>query len=91
MQTRFKISAIALTSAIAAAGIVVACSNDSTSPAPQSTIYMAHMSAANEVPAIAGNASGMGTFTLTGKTLSYVVTVSGLSGNAAASHIHVGA
>ena len=89
MQMQFKISALALAAAIAAAGVIAACSSDK-STAPQSTMYMAHMSGANEVPSVAGNASGMATFTLTGKTLSYVVTVSGLSGNALASHIHVG-
>ena len=89
MQTRFKVGGMALAAAMATAGTVVACSHDSTSP--QSTTYMSHMSGANEVPAVAGNASGMATYTLTGKTLSYVVTVSGMSGNVAASHIHFGA
>jgi hypothetical protein len=74
---------------IAAAGVVVACSDDPTGP--QSTTYVAQMRGANEVPAVAGGASGTATFTLTGKTLSYMVTVNGLSGNAAASHIHFGA
>jgi len=67
---------------------MAAFSDDTT--APQSTTYMAHMSGANEVPPITGSASGVATFTLTGKSLSYVVTVSGLSGNAVASHIHIG-
>ena len=90
MQTSFKISALALVATIAAAGAIAACSHDSTTTAPKSTTYMASMSGANEVPTVAGNASGMAMFTLTGKTLSYSVTVSGLSGNAVASHIHVG-
>jgi hypothetical protein len=83
-----KIGAAAL-AGLAAAGVVVACSNDPTGP--QSTMYVAHMSGANEVPAVGGGAIGTASFTLTGKTLSYVVTVTGLSGNAAASHIHFGA
>jgi len=89
MDTRWKIGAAALTALIAAAGAVVACSSGPT--APQSTMYVARMSAANEVPPVAVSATGTATFTLTGKTLSYVVTVNGLSGQAAASHIHVGA
>ena len=89
METRFKISAVALAAAFATAAAIAACSKDSTT-APQSTTYMANMSGANEVPAVGGNATGMAMFTLTGKTLSYVVTVNGLSGNALASHIHVG-
>jgi len=88
MKTRWKLGALALTVMVAAGATMMACSDDST--APRSTVYMAHMSSANEVPPIAGNATGMATFTLTGKTITYVVTVSGLSGNAVASHIHIG-
>jgi len=90
MDTRWKIGGIALITAISAAGAVVACSSDDP-VAPQSTMYLAQMSGANEVPAVTTGASGTATFTLSGKSLSYVVTVNGLSGNAAASHIHVGA
>ena len=89
MQTRFKISALVLIATITAAGVVAACSKDSTAPA-RGTMYVAQMNSANEVPAVAGNATGTATFTLSGKTLSYVVTVNGLSANAVASHIHVG-
>jgi len=89
MDTQWKIGAAALAAVIAAAGAVVACSSDPT--APQSTMYVARMSGANEVPRVTVGASGTATLTLTGRTLSYVVTVNGLSGNAAASHIHVGA
>src|SRR4026209_2905418 len=92
MDTQWQIGAAALAAVIAVAGAVVACSSDPSDPAvPQATMYVARMSGANEVPQVAGGASGTATFTLTGKTLSYVVTVNGLSGNAAASHIHVGA
>src|SRR5262245_40037065 len=89
MDTQWKIGAVALAAVIAGAGAVVACSSDPM--APQTVMYVAHLSAANEVPPVALGASGTATFTLTGKTLSYVVTVNGLSGNAAASHIHLGA
>jgi hypothetical protein len=86
-----KIGAAAL-AAVMVAGVVVACKDsDSNAPAPHTTLYIANLSGANEVPAIAGGATGTARFTLTGKTLSYVITVDGLSGNAAASHIHFGA
>ena len=99
MQTRFKIGALALAASVAATGAIAACGSDSKDstvtpppPPPPTTIsYIAQLSGTNEVPAVAGNAAGTATFTLTGRTLSYVVTVSGLSGNAVASHIHVGA
>jgi len=104
MQTRFKLGALALAASVAATAIIAACGSDSKDstvtptpppppppPPPPSITYIAPMSGANEVPVVAGNAVGTATFTLTGKTLTYVVTVSGLSGNAAASHIHVGA
>ena len=70
----------------------MACKDDdSNAPTLRTTTYIARMSSANEVPAVAGGATGTATFVLTGKTLRYVVTVDGLSGNAAASHIHLGA
>jgi Cu/Zn superoxide dismutase len=89
MQTRWKIGALALAALIATGATMVACSDDST--APRTAMYVANMSSANEVPAVAGNASGTATFTLSGRMLSYVVTVNGLSGTAVASHIHIGA
>ena len=92
MDFETKLAMIGMGALIGATLLAAACSSDSTSPAPspQSTTYVAQLSTANEVPAVAGNASGTATFTLTGKTLTYVVTVNGLSGNALASHIHVG-
>jgi CHRD domain len=89
MDSQWKIGAAAIMAVIVAAVAAAACGNDPT--APQSTMHVAHMSGANEVPAVALGASGTATFTLNGKTLTYVVTVNGLSGNAAASHIHFGA
>jgi len=91
MNTQRRFSAAALAVAIVA-GAVVACNDDDTNgPALQTATYVANMSTANEVPAVPGTASGTATFTLNGKTLSYVVTVNNLSANAAASHIHGGA
>ena len=71
MQTRWKIGALALAALIATGATMVACSDDST--APRTAMYVASMSTANEVPAVAGNATGTATFTLNGKMLSYVV------------------
>jgi hypothetical protein len=89
MNTHWNTSAAAFAVVMAAAGAMLACSDDSTAPQAETT-YVAQLSGANEVPATPAGASGTATFTLTGKSLSYRVTVSGLSGNAAASHIHVG-
>src|SRR5262245_37628601 len=91
MNTQRKFSAAALAAAMMT-GAVVGCNDDDTNaPALQTATYVANMSTANEVPAVPGNASGTATFTLNGKMLTYVVTVNGLSANAAASHIHGGA
>jgi len=89
MEIRLKIGALVVAAGLATGVTMAACSDDST--APQSVTYVANLSGANEVPTVAGSASGTATFTLNGKMLSYTVTVSGLSGNALASHIHVGA
>ncbi|HKE91576.1 MAG TPA: CHRD domain-containing protein [Gemmatimonadales bacterium] len=88
MHTQLKLVSAALAALIAAAA-VVACQSDSTSP--RSTTYVAQLNGANEVPSLAVGATGTATFTLTGRTISYVVTVNGLSGPAVASHIHFGA
>jgi hypothetical protein len=88
MTHRGQISMIALAGVIWGVTTIIACSGDPT--APSTTTFVARLSSANEVPAVAGNASGTGTFTLSGRTLSYVVTVNGLSGPAVASHIHQG-
>jgi CHRD domain len=90
MDTHTKTAAAALAAMMAVTGAMLACSNDPTAAA-QSTTYVAQMSGANEVPSIALGANGTGTFTLTGRTLSYVINVNGLSGTVAASHIHGGA
>jgi len=89
MNTHWKTGAAAFAVVMAAAGAMLACSNDSAAPQAETT-YVAQLSGTNEVPATPAGATGTATFTLSGKSLSYRVTVSGLSGNAAASHIHVG-
>ena len=89
MRNQWQVGAAAIVLTLAAAGLVLACGDDPVGPQP--TMYVAHMSGANEAPAVQTGATGTATFTLTGRMLSYTVTVNGLSGNAAASHIHVGA
>ena len=85
------ISGIAALSGIA---VFAACGSDTTTtvdPTPAVT-YTSTLSAANERPNVnASTATGTATYTLKGNTLSFVVTVSGLTGPATASHIHVGA
>ena len=68
-----------------------ACGTESsTTPVVTSTTYLSTMNGNNEVPARATTATGTATYVLTGNSLSFVVTVAGLTGPALASHIHVG-
>ena len=90
MEKHWSTGAVALAVVLGTVGTMLACSSDSTAP-DQSVTYVAQLKGANEVPALAVAGTGTATFTLTGKSLSYRVTVSGLTGNAAASHIHMGA
>jgi hypothetical protein len=50
------------------------------------------LSASNEVPAVASNATGTvsGTYTPSTKSLNYTVTYAGLTGPATAAHLHYG-
>ena len=87
MQSRIAFGALAVVSLAGLAG----CGSDTVAVvAPQSTTYVSVMNGANEVPARPTTATGTATYTLTGNTLSFIVTVAGLSGPATASHIHVG-
>lgn len=78
-----------------ATGVAAACSSD-TVTGPKTVAYNASLSASNERNAdgtpktIASTATGTAQLSLLGDTLSYVVTVAGLSGPAVAAHIHVG-
>jgi CHRD domain len=78
MNTHWSRAAAALAIVIAAVGTMLACSDDPTGP--QSTTYVAQLSGTNEVPGLSVGATGTATFTLNGKSLSYRVTVRGLSG-----------
>ena len=85
---------IAGVAALATVAAFAACGSDSTTtvdPTPTVT-YTSQLSAANEKPnANSSTATGLATYTLKGNSLSFVVTVNGLTGPATASHIHVGA
>ena len=74
-----------------AAGIMVAC-DDSDSNSPNTTVtYVSNMNATSEIPPSAGSTgTGTATYVLSGRTISYTVTVDGLSDTAIANHIHVG-
>jgi Cu/Zn superoxide dismutase len=82
-ETMLKTRFVAL---VHAAILAAACG--SSGPA---TNFSATLSAANEVPANTSTATGSATFALSGTTVTYTVTYSGLSGAPIASHIHVGA
>lgn len=71
----------------AIATALLACGG-SSSP---SNKFIAQLNGTNETPAVTTNGAGTATFTRNGSTVSYSVTASGLSGDAKAAHIHIGA
>ena len=89
MRSRIILGAVVLTSAAA----FVACGSDSPAAVvtPPSVTYISQLNGANERPnANASMATGTATYTLTGNSLAFIITVSGLTAPASASHIHVG-
>ena len=68
--------------------LVAACSS-STSPKVTTTTYVATMNAAKEVPAVIETGTGVATYVLDGTTITYTILVTGLTGPATASHIHI--
>lgn len=86
MRSRIILGALA----VASVATFAACGSDSTAAPATTTTYVSVMNGANEVPSRATTATGTATFTLTGNILTFTVTVNGLTGPAAASHIHVG-
>ncbi len=74
------------TSALAYILAVSACGGNGSN-----TKFAATLTGPNEVPAVTTNATGTATFRLSGTTVNYTITATGLSGSVAASHIHVGA
>lgn len=82
-----------LASAMAAASLAAsaACGSDTpTTVKPTPVIYTSSLNAANERPPNGSAATGTATYTLVGNSLSFIISVSGLTGPATASHIHVG-
>lgn len=80
---------------VAAASLAAfaACgSYTATTVTPKPVTYTASLNAANERPTPNGSpATGTATYTLLGNSLSYTISVNGLTGPATGSHIHVGA
>jgi hypothetical protein len=72
---------------VPAAILAAACGGSST-PA---TTFGATLSGASEVPPTTSSGTGSATYTISGTTVNYVITYSGLSGPPTASHMHVGA
>ena len=88
MRSRIILGAVVVASVAAFA----ACGSDATVTPLSSTTYISVLTTANEVPPKTSSGAGTATYTLTGTTLSYVVTItSPLTGPATAGHIHVGA
>ena len=83
-----RVRIIASVAILAAVGGFIACS-DSTGVS--STTYIAALNGANERPTPnTSTATGTATYVLTGNSLSYTITVNGLSAPASGAHIHVG-
>ena len=85
-----RLRIITCAAVLTAIGIAVACS-DSTSPTVSGTTYIATMNGANERPTPnTSTATGTATYVLTGNSLSYTITVSGLTAPATGAHLHAG-
>jgi hypothetical protein len=78
---------------IAAAVTLMAVPGAVSAVDPTQPAYGGPLTGAQEVPAVATTATGQGTAVISadGSTITYLVTYSGLSGTANASHIHTGA
>lgn len=78
-----------LAGAIAALALATLGCNQPTAPA--SITYVAEMNGANERPTPNNSsATGVATYVLTGNTLTYSITVKGLTTPANGSHLHIG-
>jgi hypothetical protein len=70
----------------AAAALLAACGG----PKGSDTNFVSSLRAANEIPANPSTATASASYTVSGTTVSYAITYSGLSGPPTQSHIHVG-
>jgi hypothetical protein len=84
-KTMVKILSLLYASAV----ILGAACGGSSSSSPSNN-FAATMNGSSEVPATTSPATGSATFTVSGTTVTYTVTFTGLTGNPTASHIHVG-
>lgn len=79
-----------LAGAVAALALTALACNDNPT-GPESVTYVATMNGANERPnPNSSTATGVGTYVLTGNTLTYTLTVTGLTTVATGSHLHIG-
>ena len=70
---------------VAVAALALAAGDDSSK-----NKFGATLKGANETPPVTVNGTGTATFTVSGTSVTYKITASGLSGNTTAAHIHVG-
>jgi CHRD domain len=86
--------ALVLVTALTATALISACGSDSTGPTV--TTFNAALASTNErnndgtPKTINSTATGTATFTQTGNTMAFTITVANLTGPATLSHIHVG-
>jgi hypothetical protein len=66
---------------------VAACGDDPVTPAAE--VYRATMNGANESPPVTTNATGTGTFTVTGNNIAYNITISNWPANSTLSGAHI--
>jgi hypothetical protein len=76
-----------LSAAIAVVSAGILSCGGSSGP---SNNFGAQLTGANEVPAVSTTATGAVSLTLSGTTVNYTISATGLSGNATGAHIHVG-
>jgi hypothetical protein len=84
---RARVAMLAATLVLAAA-----CSSKSslTNQGTGTTTYIATLRSSNEVPPNTETSTGTATFTMAGNSMGYTVYVTGLTGAATFSHIHLG-
>ena len=71
--------------------VILAAACGGSSSVTTSNNFGATLNGASEVPATTSTATGTATYTVSGSTVNYSVTYSGLSGPPGAAHIHAGA